>query len=275
MAVKPVVYLNGRFLPGEEALIPALEPGFLSGLGLFETMRSYKNKIVCFDRHLRRIQKSAGFMGILLPYPAAKLKRIIEEAVSINDFSDSYVRLTVWKGQKRTQVMVSVKKYTPFPPKKYREGFKVCIAQVRQNEGDPFSRIKSTNRILYEAGFNRAKAKGFDEALILNNRGHITEATRSNLFFVKEGDLFTPALGCGCLEGITRSIVMGMAKKYKISLYEGAFTVGNLREAEEAFLTNSLMGIMPLNSLEQAVIGKKACLKTTEFFIKKYNCLLK
>jgi branched-subunit amino acid aminotransferase/4-amino-4-deoxychorismate lyase len=128
---------------------------------------------------------------------------------------------------------------------------------------------------LYEISFQAAKKAGFDEAVILNELGYITEGTRSNIFFIKDKQLCTPALTCGCLPGITRQAVFALAKECHLDLCEGKFTLRDLAQAEEAFLTNSLMGVMPLTSLNRQSIGQRKCAKITKIILKKYHCLLK
>jgi len=271
-----VVFLNGKILPLKEAKISISTPGVLYGWGLFETMRSYNNKIVYFNQHLKRIKDSSRLLGIKLSYSMDRLKDIIKQAVKINCFRDSYVRLTVWKSNSGADILVVVKKYHPYSSEKYKRGFQVCLSSFRQNENSVFTRLKTTNYLLYQLSFKKAKDKGFDEAIILNNRGLIAEGSRSNIFFIKEEELFTPSLECGCLDGITRRVIFDLAKEYKIKIYEGNFTLQDLYRADEAFLTNSLMGVMPLERIEKHRIAKGVKnFRLTRFFISKYKNLLK
>ena len=152
---------------------------------------------------------------------------------------------------------------------------RLAVSPLRQNEDSFLCRIKTANRLLYELTYIQAKKKGFDGSVILNSSGYIAEGTRSNIFFVKDDALFTPSLSCGCLDGVTRRVVFSLAKKYKIQVYEGNFILRDLLEAEEAFLTNSLVGIMPVASVDNKSIGKAKCRKLTESLIKRYNCLLR
>ena len=273
--MKEILFLNGNFLSPNEANISVLEPGFLYGWGLFETMRSYKKHIVYFDAHLKRIKKSCTLVAIEFPYPLDRLKEIMQRTIRINGFPDAYVRLTLWKAEKGADILVVVKKYQPYPLKKYKNGFRICISRFKQNENSFLARLKSSNYLLYRLVYLEAKKKGLDEAIILNNRGYITEGSHTNIFLVKDKELFTPRLECGCLDGITRKVVLDLAKKYGIKVYEGNFTCFDLYEAEEAFLTNSLIGIMPRTAIEKHKVGKKTGrYKLTPFFIEKYKSLL-
>lgn len=270
-----IIFLNGKFVTEKEAKISVLDPGFLYGLGLFETMRSYKNKILYLDAHLKRLQASCELIKIKLPYSSLKLKDIIRETVKINKFKDAYVRLTLWKSNPQTGILVLVKKYHPYPISKYKNGFSAGFSKFRQDENSLYSRLKTSNRLIYQLSLEEAGRKGFDEAVILNHRGYIAEGSRTNIFLVKDNAIFTPAIECGCLNGITRQVIFGLAKKNQIKVYTGNFTLTDLYSADEAFLTNSLMGIMPLVSLEKKKIGKGKCIRITKLLSKRYNCLLR
>ena len=265
------IFLNGKILALDKAKVSILEPGFLYGFGLFETMRSRKGRIIYLDQHIQRIQKSSQLIGIKFIYREDRLKEIIKQVVKLNGFQDSYVKLVLWKAQAGTTVFVTAKEYKPYPEKRYTSGSRACISDFRQNETF-LAQIKTTNRILYQLSLEQAKEKGFDEAIILNQHGYITEGTRCNIFFVKNTEVFTPALACGCLDGITRKAIFNLANG---KIIEGNFTIRDLLQADEAFLTNSLMGVMLLVSMEGKVIGKGRRGRITKWFIEKYSCLLK
>lgn len=273
--MQETVFLNGKFLSSKEAKVSVLAPGFLYGWGLFETMRAYQNKIVYFTQHLKRIEKSSKLLKIKFPYTLMRLKEIIQATLKLNGFVDSYVKLLISKSSKYSDTVVIVKRYKPYSLKRYQQGLAACIWKFRQNADSFLARHKTTGYLFYQSAYLEAKRKGFDEALILNNRGYISEASHSNIFLVKGGHLFTPSLGCGCLEGITRRAILDLAKRYEVKVSEGKFSPADLYSCDEAFLTNSLMGVMPLASLEGKHIGKDRCAKLTKFFIAKYRCLLR
>lgn len=264
--LKQIVFLNGKFITKDQAKISVSGLGFLYGWGLFESMRSLNGKIVYFDEHLERIKKSAKLINIKFPYTFDKLRKIIKKAIRINAFSDAHVKLILSKSDKGTDIAMIVKKYKPHPFKKYKLGFSYCISKLKQNENSWLARVKSTNYLLFGLAYLEAKKKGFDEAIILNNRGYIAEGSRSNIFLIKDKTLFAPSLECGCLNGITRRVIFDLAKRYNFKIYEGNFTMLDLYAAEEAFFTNSLMGIMPMEN---------KCGRLTKFLSKKYNSLLK
>jgi len=233
--------------------------------GVFETMRVKEGKVAYFDEHIARIIKSCRFFKINLLCSRAKLRKLVQSAIEKSHFKDARLKVIISQLNRKTNIQIQLSKYTPYLPKKYREGFRVMVSPFRQRELK-LSRHKTMIRLLYDLSLEEAKKKGCDDAIILNKSGHLAEASRSNIFFVKEGKLFTPSLACGCLEGITRKAVMNIAEKNKIKVCEGKFNLEDIVCADEAFLTNSLMGIMPI---------KRKCGPITKLLIKKYNCLLK
>ena len=233
--------------------------------GVFETMRIKEGKVVYFDRHIVRLKKSCSFFKISPPCSGAKLMRLVRGIIKKNNFKDARLKIIIRQVNRKADIQIKLCKYKPYPPKKYKEGFRVIVSSFRQKELK-LSRHKTIGRLLYDLSLEEAKKKGCDESLILNKFGHLAEASRSNIFFVKEGKLFTPSLTCGCLEGITRMAVMNIAARNKIKVCEGKFGLEDIICAAEAFLTNSLMGIMPIN---------RKCGPITKLLIKEYSCLLK
>lgn len=270
--MKKTVFLNGRFQQLDP--ISPLKEAAISGYGVFETMRSYNGHIIGLSEHLSRIKSSSSFLKMDSPYGQSKLKQIIRKVVRINGCSDAVVRLVISiDGAGCTSVLVEVTRHKPLKPDRYKSGFRVEVSRFRQNQSSPLARIKSTNRILYQLSLEEARRCGYDEAIILNSRGYITECTRSNIFFVRGKSIYTPSTACGCLKGVTRDKVRELAGKVGYKVYEGSFVVGDLIESDEAFLTGSLIGVMPLVSVGRRVIGRRRCGATTTKLIRRYNSL--
>ncbi|MCX5714349.1 MAG: aminotransferase class IV [Candidatus Omnitrophica bacterium] len=273
--MKEIVFLNGKFIPAQEAMLPVVTPGFLYGWGLFESMRALRGKIIYLDAHLERLRDSCALVGIKLSYSTREFKNIIRKVIAQNNFTDAYIRLTLWKSEQGTDILVRVIKYKAFSIAKYHKGFRLYLSSFTKDEHSLLSRLKTTNYLLSLLAYQEAKEKGFDEALILNCGGYISEAARSNIFLIKENQILTPDLACGGLDGITRRVILDLAAKFKIKIYEGKFVIRDLLNAEEAFLTNSLIGVMPLASLGRKMIGDDRCGRLSSFMQKQYNSLLK
>lgn len=243
--------------------------------GIFETMRFYNNNIVYLNRHLERMKKSAKMLGLTVPYPSTEIKRLITEAVKRSRAKDVRLRLALCACKEKSELTVSAKKYSPPSREKYKKGFSAGISSLRQKEDSPSGRVKLISRLLYELSFKQAKQDGFDEAIILNNRGYICEASRSNIFFIKNNALFTPSLKCPCLPGISRQVIFDIAAKHNIPVYEGKFTISDLAASDAAFLTNSLIGIMPLTRIGNKPISNCRSHALTCLFMHCYTHLLK
>ncbi|MDD5245921.1 MAG: aminotransferase class IV [Candidatus Omnitrophica bacterium] len=265
--MKEYSFFNSGFIPSEEL------PGGLGEAcvpGLFETMRCRQGGIVYLDRHLERLEGSSRKIKIDPLFSRREIKLLIARLVQMNNYPDTLVRVSLWDNGSKSNLLISAKRYHSLAAGKYACGFSCAISRFRQQESSIFAGIKTTSRILYELSYREAKDKGFDEALIFNSRGYLAEASRSNIFFVKEKILFTPELSCGCLEGVTRKAVLDLAKRAGIPFQEGKFVIADLLAADEAFLTNSLIGVMALSRVENNLVGRKKSGGLYGYFTKKY-----
>lgn len=265
MKKRDVIFLNGKFLTAKRANFPMLEPALDCGVGIFETMRCKNGRIIALDDHIKRLKDSSLRIKIGLGYTRTELKKAVRKLVLLNPDHDLKLRLTVWGNGAQALVLIRAKKYVPYPEDKYRAGFRLGISSWRQDDDSWLAGIKSTDRMFYELAYRRALKQGADEALILNRRLYVSECSRSNIFWVKNGIIFTPSPDCGCLPGITRARVIRMAVQNGFKVREGKFKVSALLDCEEAFLTNSLIGVMPVEK----------CGKITGLLIEKYACLSK
>lgn len=272
--MEELILINGKMIRKKKKEMSLLSTGLLNGIGLFETMRSYKNNIVYFDAHINRIITSCKIIDMKPPFSFSGLTAIIKEVTRLTSLKDAYIRLTLWKAGNNTESLLVVKRYFPHSSSKYKKGFSVYVSTIKQNAGSILTRLKTTSRLSYEFSFQEAKNKGFDEALMLNNRGYLAEGTRSNVFLIKRNEVFTPFLECGCLDGITRKAIFDLCARFKIKIYEANLTISDLYGCDGAFLTNSLMGVMPLVYIGKGTINKGKLSDLTRFLTKKYNLLL-
>lgn len=256
MKTKAIVYLNGKFLPEEEAKISISDAGFLYGDGLFETMRAFRGRIFRLEEHLERLFSAGKIIGLKIPLSLEKLKKIVLTTVEKNNFSDAYIRLTVTHGERgNPTIAVLVKDFRIYAPRKSTWNC-VIVQNVRQNEFSPLSRIKSLNYLTLLLARKEAESKGADEGILLNTKGEICEGTRTNIFVITEnGVLNTPPIECGCLPGITRKAVIELAQSLKLEVREKRIKIEDLKKAKEIFLTNSLIGVMPVTKIDGRVIS--------------------
>lgn len=262
------IYLNDGFVHEKEALVSVFDHGFLYGDGVYETIRSYGNRIFMRDQHLSRLRRSGDAIGLKIPeldWPA-----LLQEAMRRNDVGndrgDAYIRITISRGTgeigldpalcPRPTVVIIAKPLNPPSLDLYEKGVSLIVAKTRRNlPGALDPQIKSTNFLNNILAKREAITAGVFDSVLLNANSHLTECTVSNLFFVKASEVFTPALSCGILDGITRSIILTLARECGIRVEEGAYTVAHLRNADECFVSNTSMEVMPATSLDHRPIG--------------------
>lgn len=265
--MEEMIYLNGSLVPRSDARISVFDHGLLYGYGLFETMRAYHGKIFLLERHIKRLLNSAEGIGLADSLAGIDLAKACRDTLDANKLEDARLRLTVTGGESDSRpweaeagaptVIVTARPYPGFSPEKYEQGFRVNIATVRRCAQSSISKIKSVNYLISVLARNQAAAQGLDEALLLNEDGYVAEGGGCNVFFVKSSRLVTPSLESGILPGITREVVMELADKLGIIVTEGTVGLGVVRQCDEAFLTNSMIEIMPLTAVRD-VTGNEA-----------------
>ena len=258
-----IVYLNGSLVPREDAGISVMDYGFLYGYGLFETMRAYEGKVFRLERHLERLAGSAEKLGIAVD--KSGLSSAVTDTIKANGLSNARIRLTVSIGEGGTvpdpascsspTVLVVAGEYRPLPNDVYKKGYRAIISSVRRNSQSPISAMKSLNYLESMLARQEARVAGVDEAICLNGEGMLAEASTSNVFLVGDGALKTPAIASGFLPGITREAVLELAGKMGITVVEDDIMLEELLQADEAFLTHSVMEIMPLTEVDGKPIG--------------------
>ena len=251
-----LVYLNGALMPRSQARISAFDHGLLYGCGLFETMRAYNGKIFLLERHLKRIAESARLIGLDKALSGIDLGRACLDTLNANKLKDARMRLTVTWGDAgpfpggrkvdTATVLVTAAAYTPLPSAVYEKGYSALISGFRRDSQSLLSELKSTSYLLSVLAKREAEGAGVDEALLLNEHGAIAEGSISNVFFAAGDGLVTPTLGSGILPGITREAVIALATGSKIKVVEAEIGGEDLPRFDEAFLTNSVLEIMPL-----------------------------
>jgi len=266
------IYLNDRFVKEEEAVVSVFDHGFLYGDGVYETIRSYGNRIFMRDQHLARLRRSAEAIGLTIPILEDRWPVLLHEAMTKNDVGndrvDAYLRITITRGAGDIgldpalcpipTVVIMTKPGAPASPQTSQTGVSLVVAKTRRNLPtalDP--QIKATNFLNNIQAKREAIAAGAFDSILLNWESHLTECTVSNLFFVQAGRLCTPALSCGLLDGITRDIVLNLARELQISVEEGFFGVEAIHKADECFVTNTSMEVMPVTRIDGHLIGKE------------------
>ncbi len=228
------IYINGEFVKVPTATLEVFTPGVFAAQGVFETMLAIGEEVFDGRSHLMRL--SRAFKG-------AKISlSIIQKVVKLNGFAVSRVRVLAWKHKEHKHVIVMALKYV-LPT---QETYKACLIKTSRPANARLANIKSLDYKIFADAYTHARLKGFDEALLINKKGYVFEASRGNVFWVKNNKIFTPPLSSGCLNGITRAKVIKLAHQLKIPFQEKNCLVTELKVADSIFITNSLIGLKSL-----------------------------
>jgi branched-chain amino acid aminotransferase len=258
--------VNGHVFPAENARVSVLDNGFTFGDSAYETIRTYGGRPFEWDRHIRRLRASATRLGFEIPLTNGDLLQRLDALLARAENPESYIRLIVSRGVgdisyhfervKGPTVVMVVKPHLPFPESHYTEGVDVALVDVRRNHPralDPA--IKSSNLLNNVLAVRQAQSRGAEEALLLNQEGHLAEGASTNVFLVREGTLRTPPLSAGILAGITREVVLELAVSLGLPVREEALDADDLRRADEAFLTSSTREIVPIRRVDGEPVG--------------------
>ncbi len=248
-------FLNGRFIPEAEAVVPISDRGFLYGDGLFETLRVSRSRPLWWTRHAARLQSGAEFLRIALPWSGDELRRFASELIEKNALPECLLRITVSRGSgargysiqgANTPTLALTLHPLSAPP----AGVRMATATIRVAAHDPLAAIKSANKLTQILARAEAEERGADEALLLNIEGDVAEAASSNVFWITNGTVATPPLSNGALGGVTRDVVLELCRKHQVQISEVPISRAELLRTDGVFLTNSATGIVPVSELD-------------------------
>lgn len=258
-----MAWWNGDIVATDEVRISATDYGFLYGYGLFETVRAYQGKPYLLIEHLARLKHGADALGIRVDI--ALMAQAVTSVIVANSITEGRIRVTVSPGEGSLRpdigscveptLLVLATGYVPPPEDVYRRGYHIVTSDIVRNSRSPMNRYKSADYLDCIYALQAARKAGYDEALMLNDQGKLAECATGNLFLVKRGKLLMPDENSGILPGITRQQVILIAAELGITVRKGGVSTGTLHAADEAFLTNSLMEIMPLTAVDGKEVG--------------------
>lgn len=265
---KAIFYVNGQFVPEDQALVSVYDHGFLYGDGVFDALKVYNGRIFRFDDHINRLYESAKIIGLRIPLKREEFKKVIIETVRKNGFKNAYVRPQVTRGPgllgmdpKRAEkstvvvyVLPTERVFGGLPLSK--RVYKAIFASTRRTP--PYcvpATAKAThylNNILAKIEGNNA---GVDQVIMLDSRGFVSEATAANVFMAKNNVLSTPPLAASILEGTRRRAVINIAEELKIPVKERDILPAELYVADEVFLTSTGLEISVITEIDGRIIG--------------------
>lgn len=259
------VYLNGQILSAREARISPFDAGFLLGVGVFETMRAYGGEVFRLEAHLDRLADGCRRLGIGPVPEHADLRAAVIATLRANELAEARVRLTVTAGEEsvpgagergpRSLPTVVVMAF-PLPSAVAQPvAWTAATCSRPIFSGDPLLTVKTTSRAGHALARRKAWAAGYDEALLVNERGFYTEGSVSNFFVVGREVLYTPPVADGLLPGLTRETVRVLAAGLGLKVREQSIRIEDLRSGAEVFLTNAVVGLVPLVALDGDPVG--------------------
>jgi branched-chain amino acid aminotransferase len=261
------VFLNDRFVEKAQARISVFDHGFLYGDGVYETVRAYQGRIFLLTRHLARLRQSCELIGLALPVKEEDWISIMSGILTRNYLTDAGIRLTISRGEgelgidpdlcSHPTVVVLAKPFVAYPDHLRAEGVRLQVVSIRRNHPSTQSpQIKSLSFLNNILAKQEAKQAGVFDALMLNMDDQVTECTTSNIFFVANQRLLTPSVACGILAGITREVVIELAGELGIEVEEGKYSVQEVLQADECFITNTGLEIMAVSHIGTHPIGQ-------------------
>jgi len=250
------ILIDGKFLKTEKN---PLAEALVNRWGLKENVRVENGRCPFLDRYLARAARSARFLKVGFP-PMKKFRQDILRLIHVNRLKNGSVRFFVWQDLPRHSAHSLARietYYRHFPQALVRRGMMLAVSDRRLDPGDVFHRFKmichpKPSSDFFEEEYQQAAALKKDEVLFLNTKEHIAECSRSNVFFVSGRKAFTPALACGCFPGVTREILLELLRARKIPCQQGLFPLEQMLNADEVFVTNSSMKVLPVSQIGRA-----------------------
>ncbi len=251
-----IYYVDGKFVPADEAVIPVTDLAVLRGLGAFDFMRTYSGKPFCLRAHLERLEASTRKIGLPFPWTTDVLAQLVMETLSRNSHMESNVRIIITGGsspdfmnpQGNPRLIIMVSPLPDMPEKWYRDGIHIITHMAER----PLAGAKSINYVQASLALETARQKGAQEAVYTIPQGLVLEGTTSNIFAISAGRLITP--GRGILPGITRQVILDLARSHFSVKIRDVF-LSELLEADEVFICGTNKGIVPVVQVDDTVIG--------------------
>ncbi len=280
------VYIDGKYYDGKNAKISVFDHGLLYGDGIFEGIRAYNGRVFKLKEHIDRLFCSAKAILLDVPMSHEAIMQATVEVCRRNKIRDGYIRLVVTRGAgtlglnpnrcRNPSVIIIADKIQLYPPELYEKGLAIVTVPTARNLHSALNpAIKSLNYLNNILAKIEANNAGCEEAIMLNAEGFVAECTGDNLFIVQAGQIFTPPLSAGALYGITRGVVIEMAREEGLAVLEPNLTRYDLFNADECFLTGTGAELIPVVRIDGRVIGKGRPGPVTRKLVDKYRTLTK
>ena len=252
--IHPNVFHNDVLLPIEKVRLSPGQAGLICGWGIFTTLRISRGEAFAYERHWRRLEKDATLTGLPMPYTAAKVRVHLHEVIRANQVIEGCARIYLvyntvgfWQSdEKHPQVDLII--YSAGLPE-HRETVRLALREHGCHATSPMAGVKSISWLNNVWAVSEAVKEGFDEVVMLNERGEVAECTSANIFAVKSEKILTPPLNSGCLEGVTRGILMEIAPEAGVSVVEQALRPEDLYSADEVFISSTNRNLISVGEI--------------------------
>lgn len=271
------VFLNGTIIDADKAQVPITDSSFLYGIGLFETMRAVHGRVFRLAEHLARLNTSAAALCIQNRSTDDEISAAIDRLMQANELTDARLRLSLSNGPIQpdgtpsSNLLITAAAFTPYPKDYYDKGVRVILTDFRQNSKDPFAGHKTTCYGPRLTALRNAHEQLAAEALWFTTENTLAEGCISNVFLVRNGALYTPPLTTPVLAGIARKTVLELAAAEKIQTVEKSLTINDILAADEVFLTNVIMQVLPVVAVEAHTVADGKPGKITKQLMKSYE----
>ncbi|PIQ78847.1 hypothetical protein COV81_04135 [Candidatus Peregrinibacteria bacterium CG11_big_fil_rev_8_21_14_0_20_41_10] len=238
-------FLNGKIILESEAKISVFDEGFIYGYGIYETMRTYKKRLINWDSHFERLTHSLNATNLELPYTKPQLLNFINQLIKKNTETEYRIRLTISAGfNQQPTTLISVQPLQLPTLQQYQNGVPVITTLLSR----PLPSIKSTNLLAQKLLWQEMQTKQAFEAIFVDPNGNVLEGSRSNLLIIKDQKIYTPKRDI--LKGTTSRLINQFSDQLNIPFTAKSLTLKDLLKADEAFITNALIGIVPINQVD-------------------------
>jgi branched-chain amino acid aminotransferase len=254
------VFHNQELKPVEKTRWSPGQAGLICGWGLFTTVRIVQGEAFAYERHWRRVEKDAGITRLPLTYSGAKVRVNLQEVIRANRVNEGCARIYLvwnepgmWKSQEEMAEVDLVITTADLP--KYPDMLRLSVREQGRHAASPLAGVKTISWLNSVWAASEAQKEGFDEVVLLNERGEVSECTAANLFIVKDKKVLTPPLNSGCLEGVTRGVLMEIAAEAGTSVGEQTLRVEDLVSADEVFITSTNRNVIGVKEIAGQTIG--------------------
>jgi len=277
-----LIYLDGKLVPESEAKVSVFDHGLLYGDGCFEGIRIYNGRVFRLTEHIERLYESARSICLTIPISIAEMEKATVETVAANKLRDGYIRLVITRGVgplglnpyqcPTPSIVIIASGINLYAKEKYETGLNLITCATRRPPPAALSpQVKSLNYLNNIMAKIECIQAGCEEGIMLNEQGYVAECTGDNIFVIKKGQVYTPTIASGALNGITRMAVIEVMQEMGLTIHEVTMTRHEIYTADECFLTGTAAEVIPAVQYDRRPIGDGKPGKMTAEIIKKFK----